>query len=154
MKSYESFQTTSSNQNHNTGRNIDSVNFDPGVSVRTTYMGNGLPPAEEIIENRHSFRNLTDNNLYESSNYEMRTNLNRRRSISASDNFNSFGHLNNLNSTPNATIAKKNVIINKYYEDVHHHHTSVRRSMSDLNEMVDVISIDVKYPYEFETRIN
>ncbi|RNA26580.1 hypothetical protein BpHYR1_018519, partial [Brachionus plicatilis] len=154
MKHYQTFQTNSSNQNYNTARNLDTLNFDPGVSVRTTHMGNVIPQGEEIIENRHSFRNLTENNLYETSNYEISNNLNRPRSISASENFNTFGHMNNLNSTPNATIAKKNVIVNKYYEDIHHHHTSVRRSMSDLNEMVDVISIDVKYPYEFETKIN
>lgn len=116
-------------------------------------MGN-IFPKEEVIETRHSFRNLTDNNLYEISNYDINKNISRRRSISASDNMYSFGHLNNFNSTPNATVSKKNVIINRYYEDIHHHHSSVRRSLSDLNEMVDVISIDVKYPYEFETRIN
>lgn len=133
--------------------NLDSVNFDPGVSMRTSHMG-AVFPKEEIIESRYSFRNLTDNNLYETSNYDINKNVSRRRSISASDNLNSFGHFKNFNSTPNATISKKSVIFNKYYEDIHHHHSSVRRSLSDLNEMVDVISIDVKYPYEFETRIN
>ena len=112
-------------------------------------------------EYRHSFRNLNDNALYETSNIDAHATINnnnlntsnRYRSLSATNSYSNLGNLGLANYVQQQQSTETPVVVKKYYSETHHHHHHHHSgSFNDLND-IDLISMELNFPQQYEAKI-